>query len=207
MNIGQIKTSLKKFGFDDTDPLLDWINEANAQFVEAFDWPWLKQEVTGTLDGGDVLVTIPPASTVPDSMSIIVPSGTDDVSVPLTYLPFTEYRDVCISSVRGFPKFWTKISDTDYRITPPSSVLYGYVISYTAIAETFTADANTPLIPSRYHYALVRGAAAIGLDTENQEERASTQQERFQEIIDRAMAKYITEHRGRFGRIRDVRGD
>jgi hypothetical protein len=195
------------FGFTATDPLLDWINEANAQFVEAYDWPWLKKEVSGVLSiGADVLSTIPPASVVPDAMSIIVTSGSNAVSVPLDYLPASEYRTTCIGSTMGTPLYWTKISDTDYRITPPSDTAYGYTISYTDIAETFTSDANTPQLPSRYHYALVRGAAAIGLDSDNQEERADRQQERFQEIIDRAMAKYRSEQQGRFSKIRNAAG-
>jgi hypothetical protein len=202
VNVGQIKTSVKRFGFEDTDPLLDWINEANAQFVEAFDWPWLKKTLFGFLTPGtNTLPILPPLSAMPISVVI----GVNNSSVPLSYKSFTEFATTTLFTDLGVPRFWTKMSDTQFFVAPIPDQDYGYTMYYTAAAETFTADTDIPLIPLRYHFALVRGAAAIGLDTENQEDRAATQQQRFQDIIDRALTYYSSEQRGSLGRIRNVR--
>lgn len=190
-----------RFGFDVNDPLIDWINEANAQFQEAFEWPWNKTLTQGVMNVGVDILPVSIATALPDAVFILIP-GSD--SIPLLYKPYHQFLSECAYSTPGQPKYYTKIG-TDFSVSPIPSLAYGYNIYYTALAETFTSDANVPLIPSRYHFALVRGAAAIGLDTENQEERAATQQTRFQEIIDRAVTYYSIEQRGSFGRIRNVR--
>lgn len=205
MNVGQIKASIYPFGFSAADPVLDWINEANAQFVEAFDWPWLKQATSGVTSIGSPVLPVAALTQaeVPDAVFIILLNPTR--VIPLDYRSYHKYLDdLQISADVGIPRYFTMIG-TSYYLYPTPDAAYTCPVYYTAVAETFTADGNTPLIPSRYHYALVRGAAAIGLDTENQEDRATTQQERFQEIIDRAMSKYRSEQQGKFGKIRNVR--
>jgi hypothetical protein len=116
---------------------------------------------------------------------------------------YREYQDTDIYSTSGFPQTWTRVGN-NIRVSPPSDTAYSYVISYDLIPTTLSADVDVPLIPARYHYTLVRGAAAIGLETENQEDRAAAQWDKFEDRIEK-LKSVFTEQKGTFSRIRNVR--
>src|SRR5712671_4982581 len=44
MLVSEIKVALKRYGFDDEDPLLIWINAAYHEIEKAYPkWPWLEK--------------------------------------------------------------------------------------------------------------------------------------------------------------------
>jgi len=203
--VSQIKTGVYRYGFDSTDPVLDWINEALTYFVDAFNWPWLYTEIGGNLNIGASFLSLPADFLTPQAIQIADPGATFG---PYDYLRLDSrlgyIEDGFNDNNRGRPCAWTHAEGKMWFDIAPD-LAYNYILYYQKFAPVLLFDSDTPGIPTRYHYALVRGAAAVGLDAENQEERANTQLQRFQDIIDRAITKYTIGSGTRFGTVRNVR--
>jgi hypothetical protein len=61
---------------------------------------------------------------------------------------------------------------------------------YVRSLPDLTLDSETPSIPARWHYTIVRGAAYIALQAENEEERAQTAQAQFEADLNKMRARY-----------------
>lgn len=206
MLVSAIKTGVKRFGFDDSDPLLDWINEAVIQFVDAFDWPWMKttNQYNFIADGFTFSRNI--GSNIPRNVGIVY----NGVYTKLIWKPLIEFEEdgdaYCLGSL---PKYWTFYGSTDsisnaINFSPIPTVNFTLIVNGQTNPPILTADGDQPIIPPNYHYPLVRGAAAIGLDSDSQEERASVQAQRFQDSIDRAINKYRVTQTGVVDKVRQV---
>ena len=206
MNVGQIKAAVFRFGFNSSDPVVDWINEAQIQFWDQYDWPWIYTNLGTACSAGSNSIAQPSDMVVPTAMQIADPGL---LTGPFTYLPkdsrLTYIEDGWDSTTAalGRPTSWNYGEGSIY-FDKAADLSYRVVLYYIKNPTILTSDANVPDLPVRYHYALIRGAAAIGLDAENQEERANVQLQRYQDIIDRAKARYLPQGT-RFSTIRNVR--
>lgn len=204
MNLGTIKTAVKRFGFDDSDPLLDWINAAYGEFNDSMEnAPWLKGVASNTFAIGNPIVASPTDLLLPTALLYSTASqGKPWYPVEFKSTLMYELNEQPVET--GPPCHWTTAGGGLF-VTPNPDIAYFYTLYYDAFAVPLAADVDIPVIPSRYHYSLVQGAASIGLDAENQEDRSQTQRTKFTDTIDRAIAKYRTTQSGRFDRVRNVR--
>lgn len=202
MNLGQIKTGVQRFGFDSTDPIVDWVNEAYVEFWDAFDWPWKKTELAGVMTvGQDTVTTTLVNSEVPYNMSFSPDGGVS--WVPIDYVPYVEYIKLPIYTRTGYPCSWTRLGN-EIRVDPQPDYAYPFTLYHDLNLTSLSSDTDIPLIPTRYHFTLVRGGAAIGLEAENQEDRAQVQWDKFEDRIEKLKSSF-KEQKGSFGRIRNVR--
>jgi hypothetical protein len=218
VNLGNIKTGVYKFGFTSDDPVVDWANDAYREFLDAFEWPWATIPLlTGSIWAANTPNVEQGALAYQTIRSIgMQPPGaaaTDDF-IPLRYVGIAEFEQTALNPLTpGFPEIFTVYGSTDkppvstVSVYPVPTSNLNYSIGLTNIPLPLSADADVPIIPTLYHYALVRGAAAVGLESDNQEERANTQRQRFMETIDKAIMKYSPgKHGTKFSTVRNTAG-
>lgn len=207
MNLGTMKTALRRYaGVDATDPLVDWINAALTEFVEAYPWPFLE---VSTLAG--CVAGSPGLSWAGDSFNsykILTIRQTTEPTA-LTYMPITQFEeDISDQTVTGKPQLYTLVGNEGIFLWPvPDSSSYIYRIRYQLSVPDLAADIDEPQIPARYHYTIVEGAAVRALQAESEEERAASARSIFEDSIDR----HITaiggrKQEGSYNQVRDVMG-
>jgi hypothetical protein len=59
VNLTAITNAVLRFGFDSTDPITDWVNEAQVEFVDSFNWPFMYGTSLGALNVGSSTVAVP----------------------------------------------------------------------------------------------------------------------------------------------------
>jgi hypothetical protein len=203
VNLTAITNGVYRFGFDASDPVVDWINEAQTEFVDSYTWPFLQTSFTNVFTVGSNFITpLPSDFGIPISLSYFTLDN--KTKFPLDYRSTTDVEsNETYPLAKGRPEWWSTYAGAPF-IYPLADAVYPYELDYKKEVPILVAGADVPIIPSKYHYALVRGAASIGLDTDNQEERSSVQYQRFRDIIDRAIARYQQPQAGSFDRVRVV---
>lgn len=201
MDVAAAKTALKRFGFDDTDPLLTWLNEGLHQFEMAANWPFLQKR----------------------SAAIAVAVGVNAIAVPSDFGKVISLRDQTKDNKLS-PKTWQwfdrEISDPDESGAPEYYFLLDVgtltvwrvpdvATSFSLVYQEALADLVDPgsiPIPERHHYAIVLGAAYVGLMAENEENRAETAQSEFEAAIVRGIEYYGDENLDEFMTVQDTQG-
>lgn len=202
MNLTAITNGVIRFGFDATDPITDWVNEAQTEFVDSFNWPFMYGTSAGVLTIGNNTVPVPTDFGVARNFFY---KSTDQVTAyPVSYRPQLSVEDYERNLTEtGYPRWWVAAANT-ISVFPLPDAAYPFQLDYEKDTVVLTTGTDVPVIPAKYHYALVRGAAAIGLETDNQEERAATQYEKFRSIIDQAISRYQQPQTGSFDKVRNA---
>lgn len=201
MDVTAMQTALKRFGFDDNDPLLIWLNAAMHEFEDAADWAFLLKRV-----------------------DIAVAAGDDSLALPADYfktrslrhsdgfkLKWRDYRDFDESiedyTVQGTPSWYTTLGLNVAQFYPVADTAFTATLMYEAQLVDLVNPTDVPAIPTRYHYSgIVQLAAAIGLQAENEEERSTAARALANDTIARAATKYSTETIDEFSQVRDSQG-
>lgn len=187
MNTGQLKTALKRYGFTDSDPLLTWLNAALHEFAGRYNWPFLETVVESALAVGDD--------------TIILPADFGKV-ISLKIKGFTktpQYKDLHVfedmvedDTVTGVPDIYTLIGLSTIVLYPVNDAPQTVRLIYRKKVSDLVNDVDVPGVDVVTHYAIVLKAAAIGLQAEDEEDRASTASDEFDSAVISAIAQFST---------------
>lgn len=183
VSVGQ--TALKRFGFDDNDPLLVWMNEGMHQFEDSHDWPFLQLVTTVATVVGDSTLVLPAA--LHKVVSIRDMTGFNK----LQYMTITEFdREIDIPTTAGAPLFYTITGTETIQLYPVVDKVRSFRVVYQMELTDMSSTGVEMPGPTRIHYPIVQGAAAIALQAENEEDRAVNAKTQFDAAIDRLWTKY-----------------
>lgn len=193
MTFNEIKAALKRYGFDDQDPLNTWVNSAIDQIIDEADVDWIFLEERATLTGlaGVADVSLPSdcskVKSVRDTTVELVGSG---YGTALEIITYQDYNRIPNQSSSGSPQCAVLTNTNLMTMWPVPTVDSTYDLLYHKKLTSLVNSSDVPEIPKEYHYTIVRLAAATALMAENEEERAQTAMGLYQIDLDRMRLKY-----------------
>lgn len=200
MNLGEMKTALKRFGFDTSDPLATWLNASMHEFEDAAEWSFLLKQTTIVGNAGDSSLILPSDF----FKTVSIRNSTDGNK--LKWVDSRQFdADVFDFTVQDVPTTYTTLGQTIIRLYPVLDTTTTFVLTYESALLDMVNDTDVPGIPTRYHYSgIVQGAAAIALQAENEEERSTAARALFDSTVGRAILKFSGETLDEFKTVRDV---
>lgn len=186
MLVSEGRTAIKRYGFDDNDPIISWLNEGMHQFEDSHDWSFLQLTTTIATVVGDSTLVLP--STLHKVQSIRDVTG----KRKLKFMTVSQFeRAIDDPTVRAQPEFYTVTGTKTIQLYPVVDVARSFrvVYQFELTDMVLAPDAAMPG-PTRIHYPIVQGAVSIGLQAENEEDRAATAKSEFEAAIDRLWTKY-----------------
>lgn len=184
MNRGQMKTLVKRHGFDDLDPLDDWVNAGMHEVEKEKPWDFLEDLVSAaTTLGSNTMLAPPNTKTVISVKYTDATYSLDEITVSefqrCVPLPLTSGRAQRFCVVGGPPSpelNFDRLMDQVYTLQ--------FHVRY-AEAD-LAADGDSPTyIPTTLHMAIVLRATAFGLSAENEEDRAAAKLQEYQDLINK----------------------
>lgn len=211
MNAGTMKTSLKRIaGVSDTDPLMDWLNAGMHDFEDAYDWPFLDIVGGVTMLAGSNNPDLPPDLAVLYTARVdTTPSGGTVTRPSLKYVPRVKFEDESYfdPTQTGEPTHYTLVGNSSIFLWPTPDQNYHFRVYYRKFLTDLLEDVDIPALPAKYHYSIVTGAAAVALEAENEEDRAETWRNIFEDNIQRAISRLGGSRQdGSFNTVRNVMG-
>jgi hypothetical protein len=200
VNLDELQAAVKRFGFDDSDPLTTWLNAALYDFTTAENWTFLEAVVTPqTTAGEDNLI-------LPSDLDVVHTMREVNTIPPLTYLSRILWESQIVDpTATGLPTHYTLIGLNTALLWPVPDAGYNIRVFYHKNVPELVGDTDIPAIPVKYHFALVQRAASIALQAENNEDRADAAQTQYNEIIGRAAVKGAGDHQSAsFGQVQDA---
>lgn len=188
MILSEAKTALAAYGFDSTDdPMSSWLDEAKNEIETAFDWPFLQKVAT--------INTLANVATLGLPSDFFKVQSVRDVTngYKLTFKePDGWERDIEDPTNGGRPEFYTVVSENNLIVYPVPLVNTTWRVIYqTSLTDITTLGPSDPLPgPARFHYPYVLGAAYLGLQADNEEDRSANAQALFNQKITRLIRKY-----------------
>lgn len=178
MNLSTMRTAVRtRMGNPSTDgfysdsQLNDLINEA-LHFVSSMDdWPWLQTSETITTAAGDGEYT-PNANWVRTKQLYI------NESEPFILISLAEVNNY--GSTQGEPAAY-HIYDEDLYLRPVPSGVYSVVHQYIRKETDLSADGDSPIMPSQFHYAIVEFASYLALARAGYIERAQSARKAYED--------------------------
>lgn len=189
MLVGDAKIALKAFGFDDTDPLLIWLEAAKSDFEGRDDWPFLIK--TAALIPMAIGVISVSGGTLPADIFKVMSVRDNTQGLKLQELdPLAYDRDLDNPNEPGLPQNYSVFASAvapglNLAIWPASTQAWSLQLRYQATMTDITTLGDGVQMPGpvQMHYAYVQGAAAIALQADNEEDRAATAQQLFESKI------------------------
>lgn len=182
------QTLLKRYGFDDSDPLNSWLDEGQEMVEDAHDWPFLQYVATINAAAGASTLVLP--SDFFKAQSIRNVTG----SSKLSYKDIEGFeRDIYDPTATGSPQIYTVTGTQTIQIYPAlaSDSLFRVVYQRRLNLVSTLANDGTPLDgDAHFHYPVVLAAAFTALMAENEEERAQTALGQFDNAIETRWQKY-----------------
>lgn len=133
--------------------LVDWINVAYAEIQNKWmDWRFLWAESTVSLVGSTRDYTLNSECVMPNEDSFFI--GDEK----LHYVHFDDYRrnrPVYDDMGTGTPEFFTILPNEKVRFFPTPAAVGTVNYEYQRGGLQLAEDASTPLIPARYHMAII----------------------------------------------------
>jgi hypothetical protein len=198
-------TALKRYGFDDTDPLTSWINAAMHELETAHVWPWMVDVIDATIlpsTANKTFIDYLGHRRV-DSLSIVSP-----VAQNVEYVSASEYNGLDPTVKAAWPSFYTFYNEGIYYWpTIDGSTTVVLRVTYTKTPADLSASTDTPdWIPDSLHMAIVFRAAAIALMAENEEQRATSAQAEYDAAVERGVNFYSKVGSSQGASVLDVQG-
>lgn len=206
MDVTRFSELLSRYGFDETDPLLEWINAGLFEVMNEAEWPFLR-----AVGAGIVVPAVNQVVTVPADFGkpIMLTDVTDgSARFDLEYIDPRRYlREVSTTSVLGVPSLYTILGD-ELKLWPASSVPRTVNLFYMKdVAELVNPGDSPTWLPDRWHYSpCVYAMAHIALMAENEEERAQTALAEQNAGIERMLNYYGMDQLGTAETVADVQG-
>lgn len=196
MTLAQAKVLLKRYGFDDSDPLEDWLNEGQEMVEDAHDWPFLLWRDNITWAAGTATKTW----------------GTQTSFKPVSLRNLDEKRKILPVSLMWFEReiedptkqgsplyyylsksFTSPNSSIELTVWPVPSVSFqaSLVSQLRSLRTDQIADGDELNFPEpALHYPVVLAAAYTALMAENEEERAQTALAQFDNAVEQRWQRY-----------------
>lgn len=208
MTLEEMKTALKRYGFDDTDPLAMWLNAAMHDMESDFDWPWLESElVTKNTEAGK-----PKLATPFSIIKVISIRDKTNQRKLQFYDQHRFFREIADPLEQGQPELYTLQGiEAFVHLWPIPSAVYEMEM----IVQTLTGDlvnpadepkAGTYFWPAISHYSIIMKAAAIALQAENEEERAKNALDQYDKSLERLRRKFGERELDEPTTVQDVQG-
>lgn len=190
MNLAQLRDAVRtRIGVPASDTfyqdqtVTDLVNEALAVIATEADWPWLEASTTFSLVAGTATYTPPADWTRTRSLCI---DGFD----AMEWRSLIELREWPTTIVDTPRYFNVNVEQITVRPVPAAArtVIHDYVVD----EPTLSADTDTPLMPSQYHYAIVAYAVHLAHMRSGDVQRATASMADYQSWLRR-----ITDNRRR----------
>jgi hypothetical protein len=186
VKLSELETALKRYGFDDEDPLSTWLNAAKNEIVDEHDWPFLISRTTVVLPA--LTNTLP---SLTNFFKVISIRDQETGRPKLEYYEPTRYeREIDDFAVSGIPRIYTTFDGSSIEAWPRPDVDRSLRVVFHTLVPDMSGPDDVPGLPLGLHYAIVQRAASIALQAENEEERAQTAQSEYATALDRAIRKY-----------------
>lgn len=195
MNFGAMQLVLKRYGFDDTDPIEAWLNAALHDFESAFDWPFLEVGplaivLPAVAYGGVARLTLPG-----DAVKIITFRDEDHLYKMKYYERHKFDRVINDPTDTGMPEVYTLINTNQVQVWRNPVAAVNMQVVYQALVPDMVSVNDVPgtieaQFPTLCHYPIILLAAAYALQAENEEQRATTALQQYQAALMRCMQKF-----------------
>lgn len=203
---------LMRYGFDEGDPITDWVNAGLNEIRNAAEWPFLRELQSGiTLAIGATSLALPPDFGKP----IDVVDTTDDIAGSTGgrqdlefYDPRKYHREIKQTvTPRALPEIYTQIGSS-LIVWPPPSTARTFDLFYMKDDSDLALPGDTPdWLPVRWHYSpCVFAMAHIALMAENEEDRSTTALTEQNASLERMMNWYGLGQLGTPEAVEDVQG-
>lgn len=208
MNLGEMETLLKRYGFDSKDPLKEWLNAALHEFESERDWPFLEAvPVEQEMGAGENTITLP-ASTLK------VITLKDETNIyKLQYYDWHKFeRDIREPTERGKPELYTLKGLNEIQIWRVLESATKFMVQVQLVAPDLAIAGDEPktaagrVWPKMCHFPIVQRAASIALQAENEEERAKTAQAEYEKALMTIAMKFTERELDEPTTVEDVQG-
>ena len=139
-------------GFFSDAQLNDLINEGLQAYATEHDWPWLEATETLTTSAGSAALS--PSGTWTRTKGLII-DGYD----ALEMVSLAELRGVP-TTIRGVPRVYC-IEQEAILLRPVPNAAYSVTHDYYKVEPELVGDANQPLLPSQFRYAIIEYATYL----------------------------------------------
>jgi hypothetical protein len=182
------QTLLKRYGFDNSDPLNSWLDEGQEMVEDAHDWPFLQFVATINAVAGASTLVLPSDFFKVQSIRDVTHGG------KLAYMDIEGFeREVDDPTVPGKPYLYTVTGTQTIQLYPvlDSDTLFRVVYQRRLTLVSTLASDGTPLDgDAHFHYPVVLAAAFTALMAENEEKRAQTALGQFDNAVEQRWQKY-----------------
>jgi hypothetical protein len=203
MNFLQLKTALKRYGFDDNDPLDIWTNAARNEMWSDLDWATTEERHTFTLPANQAEYSSLPANCF--KPRTLTPSSNGVAQPSLDYIEWREFRKRYDSNEQGFPHKFTLWNIGNLRFFPVPTQSVDFEMIFHAGPVQMTGDNDQPEeFHEIFHYIIVYRSAAIGLMAENEEDRAQTAMAEYASGLDRVLRAYGAREQDQYATVQDA---
>lgn len=186
ITVAQQGVLLKRYGFDDSDPIQDWLN-ASMHDIEIYeDWYFLEVLTTVVTVAGNPTVALPT-----DAAKVIsIRDMTNKQKLqPMQRTQFE--REVFDPTVQGMARIYVTTGMSTLQFYPvPDSVDSFQAVYQGALTDVVIGVSTPPPLPAPFHYPMVLHAAYIALMAENEEERATAAQKQYDSMMNNLSKKY-----------------
>lgn len=207
MNLESMQTALKRFGFDNTDPLITWINAAMHDIEDSFDWPWLESKATSiSMPSGSSTITLPE-----NCLKIITVKDATNLRKLEYYDRHKFVREIHEPLEIGLAEVYTLINTNQLQIWRVLQEETIFEVMYQATTPDLAEAEDVPTTdknvwPPNTHYLIVLGAAAIAQDAEDEDDRSKSIQEKYDKSLMKLMAKFGERELDEPTTVQDVQG-
>lgn len=188
MILSDAKTALAAYGFDTAnDPMASWLDQAKNEVETVFDWPFLQKVATINTLANVATVGLPSDFFKVQSLRDVTRGKKLSFKEPDGF-----ERDITDPTKTGNPDLFTVVSENQLTVFPvPNADTSWRLIYQTSLTDITTLTSSDPLPgPARFHYTYVLGAAYLGLQADNEEDRSANAQALFNQNISRLVRKY-----------------
>lgn len=192
MNLEEMETALKRYGFDSSDPLKVWLNAAMHEVEADHDWPFLEGGIESTLSTSAGT----PGLFISNQLGKVISVRDLTNNRKLVFYDTWRYfREVEEPEAKGQPLIYTLAQITSsINLWPIPEGVYKIEVVGQLITKDMVVAGDTPKTtrewPVAMHYAIVLKAAIMALFAENEEERGEKLQKQFDQLMERLRRKY-----------------
>lgn len=186
MIVSELKEALKRFGFDNSDPLLTWLNAAMHEIEMAHTkWPFLEATETkilalvGSEDGRFNLAGSAKRIIKVRDVTNELSSGGQGKDLEFMDRRALQ-REFPNLKAKGKPEVFSILGSNTIQVYPVQDSERTLEVTYISRLADLKGESEEPEIPEAYHYLIVLGAAYVALQAENEEDRAANAQAEFE---------------------------
>ena len=204
LTFANLRTLVNRYGFDSTDPVDNAINSAMFEVIDYHDWEWRYNRTSSvTMGSGDDAV-----QNLPSDLFKIISLRDITHSTKLQEISAQtwdeEIEDV---ETRGNPVMYAVIASQLY-VWPLAKEATVFTMTYERGFNPMVNVGDEPaagFMPERLRYAIMYGAASTLLMMENEEDRATVAQAKFETAMESAIRSDMSDLDS-FNQVRDTQG-